>query len=51
MKELMRDIEERFFKNIPADSQMSSVDIMVLYTKVQKEVYQEYLSTMMERNN
>ena len=50
MKELMDEIERRFFKELDKDTISTNDDVKNLYNKVSKEVYLEKLAQMMDRN-
>lgn len=51
MRELMNEIELRFFEEIDEDGNLSKEEVKALYAKVSREVYLEKLSQVMDRNN
>ena len=52
MKQIMDDIERKYIAALKEYGDNINTNVAgALYIRVQKEVYQEYLSTMMERNN
>lgn len=49
MNEVLKEIEDRFEKALESKTGWGKVEVLDMYTKITRDVYREYMSTMFER--